>query len=208
MSHRNRCVMPAQPQYNSADIICRMHSHACLLDIHPLHLKTYTDTWPQNDINLYTCTCIAWLFNKLHSSVIFSISLEFFLSNKDIFLVLSVSPIPHFLLYHLVWLWGLGCRDNGGHRPFRLCLQSFCCCKLIAQWLLGQRSLAPPSPTHTLSHTCRRKWFLRNISEKWSSSCYLKTCRAVTFEDGTKECYSLLIYYELLYWINLWRHFY
>lgn len=49
----------------------------------------------------------------------------FILSQGHLFSVCACPPIPHFLLFRLVWLWGLGCRDNRGHRPVSLLFAKF-----------------------------------------------------------------------------------
>lgn len=89
------------------------------------------------------------------------------------FLGLCVPPIPHFLLFLLVWLWGLGCRDNRGHRPVSILFAKF----LLLQSVLhiccwdGEEPLTTTTPSHTLSETRRREWVLRNKIEIRISSC-------------------------------------
>ncbi len=124
-------------------------------------------------------------FHLLHYCLlVFS---SFFFLTRTSFLGLCMPPIPHFLLFHLVWLWGLGCRDNGGHRPVSILFAKFLLLQAYCAFAAGiGKSLAPPSPTHTLSQTCRRERVLRNINEIWISSCNLYrrfwTCTAVKYD--------------------------
>lgn len=81
----------------------------------------------------------------------------FFFSQGHLFFSLCMQPIPHFLFLHLVWLWGLGCRDNRGHR--RLC--SICKVSVVASTLrVWCRDGEGPSHTAT-SHSHR----VRNVGE-------------------------------------------
>ena len=125
----------------------RTQKHVCACVLH--HEKGFRRLTPCRKPNFVINTCICEL------DCVHVISILFFLT-RTAFLGLCKQPIPHFLLFLLVWLWGLCCRDNRRHGPVS---------RLFAKFLLLQayctfaarigKSLAPPSPTHTSSHTCR-----------------------------------------------------
>lgn len=155
--------------------MCRMHSHAGLLQrVGPCFLGQDTcGLITSQQHKALKCVCMRqyfYLYSKLNflsrpefavCCLVLSSSSSFF-SHRTSFLVLCVPPIPHFLLFHLVWLWGLGWRGNGGHRPVSILFARFLLLQAYCTFAAGiGKSLAPPSPTHTLSETCRREWVLR-----------------------------------------------
>lgn len=177
MLHRNRRLMQAHPlaQQCWEDMTCAGCTVmlACCRGSALVFLdKTHVDSLRHNNIkpwSVYACVYAlslqqiklfvkTWICSLLSCPFFFF----FFFSHRTSFLVLCVPPIPHFLLFHLVWLWGLGWRGNGGHRPVSILFARFLLLQAYCTFAAGiGKSLAPPSPTHTLSETCRREWVLR-----------------------------------------------
>lgn len=162
--------------------MCRMHSHAGLLQVGPCFLGLNPFI-----ICLSLINCMCSYFSYLILSLEFAVScLVSLFPYETLFLVLDMLPIPHFLLFHLVWLWGLGWCDNRGDRPVSILFAKFLLLQAYCTFAGGTgKSLALPSPTHTLSETCKREWVLRNLD---AISVFLySTQKILDLPDSTVE---------------------
>lgn len=148
MLHRNRCLMWPEPlaeEYwgnlqhaqSFTRFCCCLGEHTLLSPINTWKYSLYVHV-VFDRVNAFNIPLESFAgnstfcqFHHLHA-VLFARLFFFFFSTRTSSLGLRVLPFPHFLLFHLVWLWGLGCRDNGGHRHLSilfakfLLLQTYC----------------------------------------------------------------------------------
>lgn len=192
MMNRNRCVMR-----NSAELTCEMHSHACLLQTFMtcFHRKDKKITissvlwlcmWHLTEKRIsYLSPCSkwrfllipafeTWFFHLLHYRLLQCYSLSSFFLISTSFLSLCSSPIPHFLLVNLVWLWGLGCRDNRGHRLSSTLFVKFLLLHAYCTFAAGiGKRLSPPSPhPHLVRHM--QAW-MSSEKYKWDTKLFLES---------------------------------
>ena len=163
------------------------HTHTCACMWAHTHKHAHTHTHINSQkYNLYLCVRVLldmkkvfniwfpfflsipawapWFFFHAAYYRLLVLSSFFFFWRGHLFSVCACRPSP--TSSYFSWcdfeVWVVVTTEDTG--PSLFYLRSFCCCKHIANFAAGiGKSRAAPSPTHTLSDTCRREWVLRNM---------------------------------------------